>query len=98
MSRLLFAGVIAGAVMLGPLQAPRAEVIDMAAVTCGDLLDMNADDAGSVLLWTHGYFGGLANDTKVDLHGFKEAAKVIGEYCAKHKKVTLISAIKDLSN
>ncbi len=94
----LVLGVIAGAAALGPLNPLRAEVIDMASVTCGDLLNMKSDEAGSILLWTHGYFGGLANDTKFDTDAFKDAAKEIGEYCAKNKKVTLISAIKELTH
>lgn len=97
MSSKLVVGLIAVAV-LAPLDPIRAEVIDMAAVTCGELISMKADEAGSILLWTHGYFGGLADDTKFDPKGFEEIAKAIGEYCAKNKKVTLISAIKSLTN
>jgi hypothetical protein len=97
MGSKLVAGLIAVAV-LAPLNSMRAEVIDMAAVTCGELISMKSDDAGAILLWTHGYFGGLADDTKFDLGAFEEIAKAIGEYCSKNKKVTLISAIKALTN
>jgi hypothetical protein len=46
------------------LAAPaRAEVIDMAAITCEELLGMTGDDAGAVLVWVHGYFGGKNDDT-----------------------------------
>ena len=57
---------------------------------------MNAEESGSILLWVHGYFGGLADDTKFDLSAFKQAAKAIAAYCGKNPKVTLISAIKAL--
>lgn len=97
MSSRLVASLIAVAVLF-PLTSVRAEVIDMAAVSCGELLAMKPDEAGSILLWTHGYFGGLADDTKFDPKGFEQIAKAIGEYCAKNKKVTLISAIKALTN
>lgn len=97
MSSKLVLGLIAVA-GLAPLNSIRAEVIDMASVTCGELISMKADEAGSILLWTHGYFGGLADDTKFDPKAFEEIAKAIGEYCSKNKKVTLISAIKELTN
>ncbi len=74
----------------------RAEVIDMAAITCGELLSMKSDEAGSILLWTHGYFGGQADDTKFDGEAFKEVAEAVGTYCAKNKKVTLLSALKEI--
>lgn len=68
--------------------------MDMAAITCGELLNMSADDGGAVMLWVHGYFGGMADDTKFDFNAFKKAAKAIGAYCGEDPKVTLISAIK----
>ena len=72
----------------------RAEVVDMAAITCGELLNMKDDDAGTILVWLHGYFGGKADDTTFDIKGFEAAAKKIGAFCAQNKKVTLISAAK----
>jgi hypothetical protein len=97
MSSKLIAGLIAVAA-LAPLNSARADVIDMAAITCGELISMKADEAGSILLWTHGYFGGLADDTKFDPGAFGEIAKAVGTYCATNKKVTLISAIKHVTN
>ena len=97
MSSKLAIGLIAVAA-LAPLTSARAEVIDMAAVTCGELIAMKSDDAGAILLWTHGYFGGLADDTKFDPKAFEEIAKAVGGYCATNKKVTLISAIKHVTN
>jgi hypothetical protein len=84
--------------LLVPAASLRADVIDMAAITCGELISMKADEAGAILLWTHGYFGGLADDTKFDPKAFDEVAKAIGEYCAKNRRVTLISAVKAVTN
>jgi hypothetical protein len=98
MSSKLAVGLIAVAAALAPLTSTRAEVIDMASITCGELIAMKADEAGSILLWTHGYFGGLADDTKFDPNAFQEIAKAVGAYCATNKKVTLISAIKHVTN
>ena len=93
----LVVGLIAVAA-LAPLKSAHAEIIDMASITCGELIAMKADEAGSILLWTHGYFGGLADDTKFDPNAFQEIAKGVGAYCATNKKVTLISAINHVTN
>ena len=98
MSSKLIVGLIAAAATFAPLTSTRAEVVDMAAITCGELIAMKSDEAGSILLWVHGYFGGLADDTKFDPTAFTEAAKAIGAYCATNKKVTLISAVKHVTN
>ena len=96
MKRLI--GLTAALAVLSPLApAPaRAEVIDMAAITCGQLLDMDADEAGIVLFWMHGYFSGRDDDTKLDVKGMGKRAKKIGAYCSQNKKITLISAVKEV--
>jgi hypothetical protein len=88
------AGLLAAAVVL-PLNAARAEIVDMGAITCGDLLKMKSDDVGTIMLWMHGYFGGMNDDTKFDQAAFQDVAKTIGAYCAVNQKVTLLSAFKE---
>ncbi|MFO1082737.1 MAG: HdeA/HdeB family chaperone [Reyranellaceae bacterium] len=89
-------GWMAIAVAAIALAAPaRAEVVDMASITCGDLKTMKDDDAGAILLWLHGYYAGRNEETRFDLKEFEKAAKKIGSYCAKNAKVTLLSAAKD---
>jgi len=78
--------------------AARAADVDMSKMTCGDLLDMKSDDMGAILIWLHGYFGGLAKDPMIDLSGFPEFGRALGTYCAEHKKQTLFTAIKALAN
>ena len=75
----------------------RADTIDMAALTCGELQSMSADEAGSIMLWMHGYFGGEAKDTVVDLKSFGAASRALGQYCAQNAKMTVMTAIKRMS-
>ena len=58
----------------------RAEVIDVSTIKCSDLTAMTTDDASYLLIWLHGYFGGKAEDTTIDLKSFETVA---GEMCAK---------------
>lgn len=75
----------------------RADAVDMSKLTCSELIDMKSDDAGVVLFWLHGYFGGEAHDPKLDLSDITEAGRKLGAYCAEHKKQTVFGAIKSLS-
>ena len=80
---------------------PRSQAGDLPlglCLTCAELLNMSPDEAGTIMVWVHGYFGGMANDTKVDLIGFRHDAEAVGDYCAEHKRVTLLSAVKDIAN
>lgn len=93
-----FACLAAAAALMSSVAPARAEVIDMAAITCGEMLDMKSDEAGIILMWMHGYFGGKEDDTRLDLQALEHHAKSIGAFCAQNKKVTLISAIKAVTN
>ena len=81
---------------MGPPNA-RADNIDMSKLTCGELVKMNGDDVGIVFIWMHGYFGGLAKDTMLDVDSLPSAGKVLGEFCGENQKVTVMNAIKELS-
>ena len=76
----------------------QAETIDVGQATCKDVLELKSDDLTAILMWTHGYFGGQANDTTIDFKAFEEAGKVIGEYCGKNPTANWLEAIEKLSN
>ena len=73
-----------------------ADVLDMAAITCRDLMNMKSDDAATIMIWVHGFYGGKADDTKLDLDAFHEAITRIANYCNSRPKVSLLSAVKDV--
>jgi acid stress chaperone HdeB len=76
----------------------KAEVIDLATVKCSDLASMSADDSSFFFTWVHGYFGGQAGDTTMDLGAMESAGKAIGEYCATNPDVGVLAAVKQLSD
>lgn len=73
-----------------------AETIDVGQATCKDVLELKSDDLTAILMWTHGYFGGQANDTTIDFKAFEAAGKVIGEYCGKNPDENWLEAIEKL--
>ena len=92
--RTAFAALLCAATAL-PISAPlRAEVINMATITCKDLLEGKADDIGAILMWLHGYYGGRAGDTTLDTDAFTKGSEQIGKYCGQNPTVTVMQAIE----
>jgi hypothetical protein len=76
----------------------RADVVDMSSITCNDLVKFDHDEATIVLVWLHGYFGGEARDTKLDIKALENAADQLGRFREKgsNQQTTLFAAIKKL--
>lgn len=87
----LAAGLMAFAAL--PVQA---EVIDISTIKCSDLATMSADDGGALLIWLHGYYGGKAGDTTIDMESFEAAGKDIGDACAESPELGLMTVINQL--
>jgi acid stress chaperone HdeB len=85
----------AGLLALAALPA-RAEVIDISTIKCADLATMNADDGSYLLIWLHGYYGGKAGDTTIDMESFEAAGKEIGEACAASPDLGLMTVINQI--
>ena len=89
------AAALAGSIATSPVMAAS---IDIAEATCKDVLELKQDDLTAILMWTHGYFGGKAGDTKIDFKEFEAAGGVIGEYCAAHPDDKWLESIEKLGN
>lgn len=82
--------LLAGITFAAPAQA---EVIDLATVKCSDLGTMSQEDGAFFFVWLHGYYGGQAGDTTMDVNAMEESGKAIGEYCAANPEVGVLSAV-----
>ena len=92
--RTVFAALVCAATAL-PFSAPlRAEVINMATVTCKDLIESKADDIGVMLVWLHGFYGGRSGDTRFNVEEFTTGSQKIGEYCKQNPTITVMQAIE----
>ena len=49
-----------------------------------------------VLIWLHGYYGGKAGDTTIDMDSFDVAGKEIGEACAASPELGLMTVINQI--
>ena len=76
--------------------AARAEKIDFSTTTCKQFLEGHKDSIGVVLAWLDGYYQDASAPPSIDKERFIVIAKKIGEYCAKHPDVSLITATDEL--
>lgn len=65
---------------------------DMQDLTCKELLEMESDDMGTMLMWLDGYLSGVTGDTKFDSDQFGSFAGSLGEHCATNQSDKVVDA------
>ncbi|MDE2446860.1 MAG: hypothetical protein KGO94_11810 [Alphaproteobacteria bacterium] len=94
MKKILIASALAVAVLAQPA---KAEVIDVSTIKCADLSKMKQEEISYLLIWLHGYFGGKAGDTTIDLAALESNGTAIGDKCAANPELGLMTAITQLT-
>ena len=75
----------------------RAEVIDVSTIKCSEMLKMSKDEGSYLLIWLHGYYGGKAGDTTIDLAALEASGTAIGEKCGANPDLGLMTAIQQIT-
>ena len=75
----------------------RAETLDVSTIKCKELGTMAKDEASYLLIWLHGYYGGKAGDTTIDLGAMGDIGAAIGKKCSENPELGLMTAIEQLS-
>jgi acid stress chaperone HdeB len=70
--------------------------IDVAKITCDQLVLMKVADPDQIAIWLSGYYHGTRNNTKVDVEQLKENANKVRSYCLYNGKGTVMEAIEKL--
>ncbi len=65
---------------------------DMQDLTCKELIEMDSETMGLMLMWLDGYLSGVTGDTKFDSNQFGDFAGSLGEYCAKNPTDKVVDA------
>lgn len=94
MRKLLIATALVGLAYTTPSYA---EVIDVSTVKCSDISTMSKEDVSYLLIWLHGYYGGKAGDTTIDLASLEASGTAIGEKCGANPELGLMTAIQQLT-
>jgi HdeA/HdeB family len=75
----------------------KANVLDISAIKCADLLKFNADQLSYILVWADGFMGGKSDDTTFDLDRFEKNSNKVKELCDSSNQDTgLLTIIKQV--
>jgi acid stress chaperone HdeB len=69
---------------------------NMQDLTCKELIELDEDTAGIMLMWLDGYLSGVTGDTRFDSDQFGSFAGSLGEYCAKKPAAKVLDASHEL--
>jgi acid stress chaperone HdeB len=76
-----------------------AEAIDLKTMTCSAAVNTSDDDTeglGFILMWIAGYQASDSENTIFDTASFEADMNQIGEYCASHPAVGLLTASNEI--
>jgi len=91
----IFAAAVAVMVLVSA-NPVRANDIDLSTWTCQQFVTANKDDIGVILAWLDGYYKDEDDTPVIDTTKFVDNAKKLGEYCAAHPDIGLITATDKL--
>ena len=90
---MLLVGLLFGSVPSAPSLAQTT--IDVAKITCEQLVLMKVADPDHIAIWLGGYYNGKRNTTTVDVEQLKETARKVRSYCLRNKG-TVMEAVEGL--
>ena len=82
---------------LAPLAAPPATAqvtIDVAKITCDQLILFRVAQPHDIAMWLSGYYNGRRNSTVVDVEKLKEYTDGVEKYCINNRTVTVMEAVE----
>ena len=91
----IFAAVLAAAIV-GCAMPAVADDIDLSTWTCHQFQSASKDDIGVILAWLDGYYKDEDDPPVINTTQFVANAKKLGQYCAAHPDIGLITATDKL--
>lgn len=92
MKKIIAALALAGA--LAPSLSQAQVNIDMAKITCGEVLAMPADDQADFAAFMSGFFAQRANRTFIDMGLFKKNVASVMDWCASNKDQSVMAGLE----
>jgi acid stress chaperone HdeB len=68
------------------------QAVDLSRLTCKDFLAGGGESTGFIMAWLDGFYTNEDAPAVFDLETMKEKGAKLGEYCAKHPTIGLMSA------
>lgn len=97
MKKLVFCALLAAGLFLSQ-SAFAVPSIDLAKTTCDQLMQMNDDEAASVLIWIDGYQSAKDRNAVVGGAHALQMMGLIAGYCAGHPNTAVIDVVKALTS
>lgn len=92
MRKIIAALALAGA--LTPSLSQAQVNIDMAKVTCGEVLAMSADDQADFAAFMSGFFAQRAGRTFIDMALFQKNTASVLDWCKSNKDQTVMAGLE----
>jgi acid stress chaperone HdeB len=89
------ASVLAAGLIAGSTPALSA-TIDLSTWTCAKFQAADRDEIGIILAWMDGYYRDENDPPVIDTEKFVANAKKLGEYCAAHPDIGIVTAADEL--
>ena len=70
--------------------------VNMAQITCAELLDSYVEDVVVIGSWMSGYYNAKRNNTTIDVKTLTANSKRVSEFCRANPKITVMEAIEKL--
>ena len=94
-ARRAWPAMIVAIAMAGPA-AQAQTTIDVAKITCEQLVLMKVVDPDYLAAWLSGYYSGKRNTTTIDVQRLKDNAEKVRQYCLAKNKGTVMEAIEQV--
>ena len=89
------AGALVFALLLG-MGTASADMIDLSTMTCSKFQNSKEEEIKLILTWLDAYYRDDDDPAVIDTEKFVANAKKLGEYCAAHPTIGLITATDEL--
>jgi acid stress chaperone HdeB len=88
--------IATGALIISGSGAIAQAKINMAKITCADLVNSYPDEMVVIGTWMSGYYNAKRNNTTIDPKTLAANSKRVADYCRANPKVTVMKAIESL--
>ena len=88
--------IATGVLIISGSGATAQTKINMAKITCADLVNSYPEDMIVIGTWMSGYYNAKRNNTTIDPKTLAANSKRVADYCRANPKVTVMKAIESL--
>lgn len=74
----------------------QAAAEDIETLECGELLNMDDEEIGIIIIWIDGYYSGKMGETDFDPDSWEDLGELVGAACANNPRRRVIEAIDDV--